>query len=123
MKYFASVRLDIRRVSTVREGELAVANRTRVKVVKNKCSPPFTQAEFDITFGRGIDREAEVLDAALVMGRITKSGSWFAFGEQRIGQGRMSAIAWLREHAAEREMLVQELRASWQGAEPLQMAA
>jgi recombination protein RecA len=122
LKYFASVRMDIRRISTVREGELAVANRTRVKVVKNKCSPPFTQAEFDITFGKGIDREAEVLDAALAMGRITKAGSWFAFGEQRIGQGRMSAIAWLREHATEREMLVQELRAGWQG-EPLQMAA
>jgi recombination protein RecA len=122
LKYFASVRLDIRRIATVREGELAVANRTRVKVVKNKCSPPFTQAEFDITFGKGIDREAEVLDAALVMGRITKAGSWFAFGEQRIGQGRMSAIAWLKDHPAEREMLVQELRASWQG-EPLQMAA
>jgi recombination protein RecA len=78
LKYFASVRLDIRRISTVREGEVAVANRTRVKVVKNKCSPPFTQAEFDITFGRGIDREAEVLDGRSSSARIVKSGSWFA---------------------------------------------
>lgn len=122
LKYFASVRMDIRRISTVREGEVAVANRTRVKVVKNKCSPPFTQAEFDISFGRGIDREAEVLDAALAMGRMTKAGSWFSFGETRVGQGRASAIAWLREHAAEREALVAELRASWQ-SEPLAMAA
>ncbi len=122
LKYFASVRLDIRRVSTVREGEVAIANRTRVKVVKNKCSPPFTQAEFDITFGRGIDREAEVLDGALALGRITKAGSWFAFGEQRVGQGRLAAITWLREHPLEREALVQELRASWQG-EPMQLAA
>ncbi|MEM6997146.1 MAG: recombinase RecA, partial [Myxococcota bacterium] len=71
LKYFASVRLDIRRISTVRDGDTAVANRTRVKVVKNKCSPPFTQAEFDISFGRGIDREAEVLDGALALGCMT----------------------------------------------------
>ncbi|MCX4240253.1 recombinase RecA [Paraliomyxa miuraensis] len=115
LKYFASVRMDIRRVSTVREGEQAVANRTRVKVVKNKCSPPFTQAEFDISFGRGIDREAEVLDGALALGRMTKAGSWFSFGDTRVGQGRAAAIAWLREHPAERETLVQELRASWSG--------
>jgi recombination protein RecA len=122
LKYFASVRMDIRRISTVREGEVAVANRTRVKVVKNKCSPPFTQAEFDISFGKGIDREAEILDAALELGRITKAGSWFAYGDVKVGQGRTAAIAWLREHPAEREMIVQELRASWQG-EPLAMAA
>ena len=64
-----------------------------------------------------------MLDAALAMGRISKAGSWFAYGEQRIGQGRLAAIGWLREHPAEREMLVQELRAGWQGAEPMQMAA
>ncbi len=125
LKYFASVRLDIRRISTVREGELAVANRTRVKVVKNKCSPPFKQAEFDISFGRGIDSEAEILDGALALGRMVKAGSWFSFGDVRVGQGRASAIAWLREHPAEREALVQELRASWSGdtVEPLARAA
>nr|MCH9683561.1 DNA recombination/repair protein RecA [Deltaproteobacteria bacterium] len=113
LKYFASVRLDIRRISTVREGEQAVANRTRVKVVKNKCSPPFKQAEFDIAFGRGIDRNAEILDGALDMGRMTKAGSWFSFGETKVGQGKAAATAWLREHPMEREALVQELRASW----------
>ena len=113
LKYFASVRLDIRRVSTVREGETAVANRTRVKVVKNKCSPPFTQAEFDIAFGRGIDREAEILDGALALGRMSKSGSWFSYGDTSVGQGKAAAITWLREHPQEREALVQELRASW----------
>ncbi len=122
LKYFASVRMDIRRISTVREGEVAVANRTRVKVVKNKCSPPFTQAEFDISFGKGIDREAEVLDAALAMGRMSKAGSWFSFGDTSVGQGRTAAISWLREHPTERESLVQELRASWHG-EPLAQAA
>ncbi|MCA9709463.1 MAG: recombinase RecA [Myxococcales bacterium] len=113
LKYFASIRMDIRRVATVRDGDTAIANRTRVKVVKNKCSPPFTQAEFDISFGRGIDREAEVLDGALALGRMTKSGSWFSFGETRVGQGRAAAIAWLRAHPEEREALAQELRASW----------
>ncbi|MEX1368756.1 MAG: recombinase RecA [Nannocystaceae bacterium] len=113
LKYFASVRLDIRRISTVREGETAVANRTRVKVVKNKCSPPFTQAEFDIAFGRGIDRESEILDGALALGRMTKAGSWFSYGDTSVGQGKAAAVAWLREHPAERETLVQELRASW----------
>jgi recombination protein RecA len=115
LKYFASVRLDIRRIATVRDGEQAVANRTRVKVVKNKCSPPFTQAEFDIAFGRGIDHEAEVLDGALALGRMTKAGSWFSFGEIRMGQGRNAAIAWLRAHPEEREDVVQELRAQWNG--------
>jgi len=113
LKFYASLRMDIRRISTVRDGDTAVANRTRVKVVKNKCSPPFTQAEFDISFGRGIDREAEVLDGALALGRMTKAGSWFSFGETRVGQGRASAIAWLRAHPQEREAIVQELRASW----------
>ena len=113
LKYFASVRLDIRRISTVRDGDTAVANRTRVKVVKNKCSPPFTQAEFDISFGRGIDREAEVLDGALTLGCMTKAGSWFSCGQTRVGQGRAAAIAWLRAHPQEREAIVQQLRASW----------
>lgn len=116
LKYFASVRLDIRRIATVRDGETAVANRTRVKVVKNKCSPPFTQAEFDIAFGKGIDREAEILDGALTLGRMSKSGSWFSFGDTSVGQGKAAAVAWLREHPTERETLVQELRASWGGA-------
>ncbi|MEM9459138.1 MAG: recombinase RecA [Myxococcota bacterium] len=121
LKYFASVRLDIRRISTVRDGDTAVANRTRVKVVKNKCSPPFTQAEFDISFGRGIDREAEVLDGALALGCMTKAGSWFSHGQTRVGQGRASAIAWLRAHPEEREAIVQQLRASWSA--PLDRAA
>ncbi|MEM7154375.1 MAG: recombinase RecA [Myxococcota bacterium] len=122
LKYFASVRLDIRRISTVREGETAVANRTRVKVVKNKCSPPFTQAEFDIAFGRGIDREAELLDGAINLGRMSKSGSWFSYGDTNVGQGKAAALSWLRQHPQERAQLEQELRASWSGR-PLEQAA
>ncbi|MBK8263059.1 MAG: recombinase RecA [Nannocystis sp.] len=106
LKYFASVRLDIRRIATVREGESAIANRARVKVVKNKCAPPFTEAEFEITFGRGIDREAELLDWALERGIIEKSGSWFSRGDLRLGQGRANVLTWLRSETAERDALL-----------------
>jgi recombination protein RecA len=106
LKYFASVRLDIRRIATVRDGDNPVAARARVKVVKNKCAPPFAQAEFEIAFGRGIDREAELLDWALAAGSVTKAGSWYSCGDTRIGQGRAAAIAWLRDNADERERLL-----------------
>ena len=106
LKYFASVRLDIRRIATVRDGEDAVATRARVKVVKNKCAPPFTEAEFEIAFGTGINRDAELLDWALGRGVATKNGSWFSLGDLRIGQGRAAALEWLRTHASEREALL-----------------
>jgi recombination protein RecA len=110
LKYFASVRLDIRRIATVRDGDRAIASRTRVKVAKNKCAPPFAEAEFEITFGRGIDREAEILDAAVERGIVAKNGSWFSHGSTRIGQGRSAAIEWLRAHPKERdELLAREL--------------
>ncbi|MBK6918683.1 MAG: recombinase RecA [Deltaproteobacteria bacterium] len=118
LKYFASVRLDIRRIQTVRDGERAVASRTRVKVAKNKCAPPFTEAEFEIAFGRGIDREAEILDAALERGTVVKNGSWFAHGATRIGQGRAAALDWLREHAKERDELARDLLATVLPAKP-----
>lgn len=105
LKYFASVRLDIRRIATVRDGDSAVASKTRVKVAKNKCAPPFTIAEFEIAFGRGIDREAEILEAAITHGGITKAGSWFSCGETKIGQGRAAALAWLRDNPKECDLL------------------
>jgi len=105
LKYFASVRMDIRRIATVRDGDAAVASRTRVKIAKNKCAPPFKQAEFEIAFGRGIDREAEILDAGLGTGAVAKNGSWFSMGDTRLGQGRAAALAWLREHPRERDLL------------------
>jgi recombination protein RecA len=110
LKYYASVRLDIRRIATLKDGERAIGSRTRVKVVKNKCAPPFTQAEFEIGYGSGIDREAEVLDRALAAGVVEKSGSWFAWGERRLGQGRNNVLAWLRENPDEYEALAMSLR-------------
>ena len=106
LKYFASVRLDIRRIATVRDGEEAVANRARVKVVKNKCAPPFTEAQFEIAFGSGINRDAEVLDWALDRGVVTKAGSWFSLDTTRIGQGRAAALEWLQTHPTERDALL-----------------
>ncbi len=103
LKYYASVRLDIRRIKAVKDGDAVVANRSRVKVAKNKCAPPFRLAEFEIAFGRGIDREAEILDWALEAGSITKAGSWFSKGDERIGQGRAAAVAWLRNNSKVRD--------------------
>jgi recombination protein RecA len=119
LKYYASVRLDIRRIGTVKDSDRAVANRTRVKVAKNKCAPPFAQAEFEIAFGRGIDREAELLDAGLEAGAITKSGSWFSYGAERMGQGRAAALDWLRSREDKRA----ELLAALEGKAQLAAAA
>ncbi len=100
LKYYASVRLDIRKISTLKDGEQAVGTRARVKVVKNKVAPPFTQAEFDIVFGKGIDASAEILDRAIEAGVVVKSGAWFSYGDERLGQGRQAALEWLRQDEA-----------------------
>jgi recombination protein RecA len=98
LKFYSSVRLDIRRIETLKEGVEAIGNRVRVKVVKNKVAPPFKQAEFDIIYGSGISWEGTVLDAALERKLVQKSGSYFSFGDERLGQGRQNATAFLREH-------------------------
>jgi recombination protein RecA len=92
------VRLDIRRIETLKDGVEAIGNRVRVKVVKNKVAPPFKQAEFDIIYGSGISWEGTVLDAGLERKAVQKSGSYFSFGDERLGQGRQNATAFLREH-------------------------
>jgi|WetSurMetagenome_2_1015567.scaffolds.fasta_scaffold223136_1 recombination protein RecA len=98
LKFYASVRLDIRRIATLKEGENAVGNRTRVKVVKNKVAAPFREAEFDILYNEGISREGELLDIAVDKLVVQKAGTWFSFGEERIGQGRENARLFLKEH-------------------------
>jgi recombination protein RecA len=99
LKFYASQRLDIRRVGAIKEGDQVVGNRTRVKVLKNKIAPPFKEAEFDIIYGHGISKEGDILDLAVDMGFVQKSGAWYSFGEERIGQGRQNAKAFLEEHA------------------------
>jgi recombination protein RecA len=98
LKFYSSVRLDIRRIETLKEGVEAIGNRVRVKVVKNKVAPPFKQAEFDIIYGSGISWEGTVLDAGLERKVVQKSGSYFSFEEERLGQGRQNATSFLREH-------------------------
>jgi recombination protein RecA len=109
LKFYASVRLDVRRVGQIKEGDTIVGSRTRVRVVKNKVAPPFREAEFDITYGTGIARNAELLDLAVQAGLVEKSGAHFAMGDERIGQGRDKAAAYLEEHPEIRSRLVERL--------------
>ena len=98
LKFYASVRLDIRRIATLKEGEQAVGNRTKVKVVKNKVAAPFREAEFDILYNQGISREGELIDFAVDKMVISKAGTWFSFGDERLGQGRENTRMYLKEH-------------------------
>jgi recombination protein RecA len=91
LKFYASVRLDVRRKATLKDGDNAFGSRTRVKVIKNKCAPPFKEAEFDIRWGSGIDKASELLDVAVEVGVVDKRGAYLSFGEQRLGQGRERA--------------------------------
>ncbi|OGT59406.1 MAG: recombinase RecA, partial [Gammaproteobacteria bacterium RIFCSPHIGHO2_12_FULL_43_28] len=112
LKFYASVRLDIRRIGSIKNGEEIVGNETRVKVVKNKVAPPFKQAEFDILYNEGISRESEILNLGVSQGLIDKSGAWFSYNGQRIGQGKENARQFFKEHpaiAAEIEKKVREL--------------
>jgi recombination protein RecA len=98
LKFYASVRMDIRKIATLKQGDQVIGSRTRVKVVKNKVAPPFKEVEFDILYGEGISRTGDVLDLAVDRGIIDKSGAWFSYGKERIGQGRENSRTWLAEH-------------------------
>jgi len=98
LKFYASVRCDIRRIAAIKQGDQVVGSRTRVRVVKNKVAPPFREAEFDIMYGQGINKPGEIIDLGVEMGIVEKSGSWYSYGEERLGQGRDNACELLREN-------------------------
>jgi recombination protein RecA len=112
LKFYASVRLDIRRVGAIKEGQDVVGSRTRVKVVKNKIAPPFKEVEFDILYGQGISREGDVLDLAAERGIVERTGTWYSYKGERLGQGRENAKAFLREHPETLKSMEAELIAS-----------
>jgi recombination protein RecA len=110
LKFYASVRVDIRRIGAVKEGDEIVGNETRVKVVKNKIAPPFKQAEFQIMYGQGINRDGELIDLGVKHGLVNKAGAWYSYGDNRIGQGKANAVTYLREHPEIRDELNTTLR-------------
>lgn len=111
LKFYCSVRLDIRRVGSVKESEVDIGNECRVKVVKNKVAPPFRKAEFQIIFGKGINRTGEILDQGVSLDLIKKSGAWYSHGEDRIGQGKSNAVSWLDEHPDVKDQLLAQIMA------------
>tara|TARA_B100000427_G_C15417139_1_gene554704 strand:+ start:34 stop:1038 length:1005 start_codon:yes stop_codon:yes gene_type:complete len=112
LKFYSSVRLDIRRIGAVKEGEEVIGNETRVKVVKNKVSPPFTKAEFQILYGKGINVEGEIIDFGQKLGLIEKAGSWYSYNDEKIGQGKTNASNFLRENKKIRNALVKQIKAA-----------
>ncbi|RMF19377.1 MAG: recombinase RecA [Candidatus Dadabacteria bacterium] len=121
LKFYSSVRLDIRRIGAIKKGDEVVGNRTRVKVVKNKVAPPFRQCEFDITYGKGVNYAGDVLDLAAEMDLVEKSGSWYSYNGERLGQGRDNVVVWLEEHPEVLQDLDRKIRehAGLIPAEPL----
>jgi recombination protein RecA len=110
LKFYASIRIDIRRIAAIKDGDVAVGGRTRVKVVKNKMAPPFREAEFDIMYGEGISREGDLLDLAVERKIVDKSGAWFAYAGERLGQGRENVKGFLRDHPEIRDAIDERLR-------------
>ena len=114
LKFYASIRLDIRRISQIKDGDTASGNRTRVKVVKNKVAPPFRQVEFDIIFGEGISKVGEVIDMGVELGILNKSGSWFSYGDSKIGQGRDAVKQFLADNPEMMEEIERRIREALQ---------
>jgi recombination protein RecA len=110
LKFYSSVRIDIRRIGAIKDGEDVVGNRTRVKIVKNKLAPPFREAEFDIMYGEGVSREGDLIDIAVEHKIIEKSGAWFAYGGERLGQGRENVKNYLKEHIELRTAIEEKVR-------------
>lgn len=110
LKFYASVRLDIRRIGTIKKGDDAIGNRTRVKVVKNKVAPPFQEAEFDILFGKGVNYPGEIIDAAVEKGVVKKAGAWYSYADSKLGQGRDNAVETLSQDEALLSEIVEQLK-------------
>jgi recombination protein RecA len=110
LKFYASVRLDIRRIAAIKDGETVVGNRTKVKVVKNKVASPFREAEFDLIYGEGVSKEGDLLDLGVAQNIVEKSGSWFSYKGDRIGQGRETARQFLKDNQDIRAAIDTELR-------------
>ena len=113
LKFYSSVRLDVRRIESLKQGGEVVGNRTRIKVVKNKVAPPFKEAEFDIMFGQGISREGDILDLAAECNVVNKSGAWYAYNNEKIGQGRENAKQFLKENPLIRDEIEAKVRAHY----------
>ena len=110
LKFYASVRIDIRRIASIKDGDQVIGGRTRVKVVKNKVAPPFREAEFDVMYGEGISKEGDLLDLAVEKRIVEKSGAWFAFSGERLGQGRENAKQFLKENPSVRQAVEDRVR-------------
>jgi len=118
LKFYSSVRLDIRRIGAIKKGDEVVGNETRVKVVKNKVAPPFRQTEFEILYGEGISREGELIDLGVSMGLVDKSGAWYSYNGDRIGQGKDNVRNFLKEHTDTAQEIEDQIRAKAFGTAP-----
>ena len=110
LKFYSSVRADIRRIAAIKDGDVVIGNRTKVKIVKNKVAPPFREAEFDILYGEGVSREGDLIDLAVAQNIVEKSGSWYSYKGERIGQGRENARQFMKDNAETRAALDTEVR-------------
>lgn len=113
LKFYSSVRLEVRRAEAIKQGNDIVGNRTKIKIVKNKVAPPFRTAEVDIMYGEGISKEGETVDLGVELDIVQKSGSWYAYGDERLGQGRENAKQYLKENTAVLEDIANKIRASY----------
>ena len=123
MKFYSSVRMDVRRVESLKQGGEVVGNRTKVKIVKNKVAPPFREAEFDIMFGQGISKEGDILDLAADNGVVNKSGAWYAYNGEKIGQGRENAKTYLKENPLVCEEIEAKVREIFQKEDAVEKEA
>ncbi|MBP8037851.1 MAG: DNA recombination/repair protein RecA, partial [Desulfobulbus sp.] len=110
LKFYSSIRIDIRKTTQIKEGQDVIGNLTKVKIVKNKVAPPFKQAEFDIVYGEGISRTGDLLDLGVAQGLVDKSGAWYSYQDERIGQGRENAKKFLKEHPEMMDEIEAKLR-------------